>query len=180
MVSDALADRYARAAYAVAQAAGSVPAVRKELEAVAGLVTAGGAVRAALWHPLISPVEKLAALKKVAGTLTPSTERLLTVLFTRKRQGLIPLIARGVGRLADEAAGVTAVEFAAARDLTPKEQEHVRARLAKALGGEVRLAVRRDDALIGGARVTIGDRVYDGSVAARLRRIREALATHAD
>ncbi len=180
MAADALADRYARAAFAVAQAAGSVPAVRKELETVAGMVAAGGAVRAALWHPLISPADKLAVLKKIVGKFTPPTERLLQVLFTRKRQGLIPSIARGFGRLADGAAGITAVEFAAARDLTPKEQEHVRARLAKALGGEVHLAVRRDDALIGGASIRIGDRVYDGSVAARLRRIREALATHAD
>ncbi len=180
MASDALANRYARAAFSVAQAAGSVPAVREELDTAAELLSAGGAVRAALWHPLISPAEKRAALKKIIGTLAPVTERLLSVLFARKRQGLIPSIARGLGRLADEAAGITAVEFAAARDLTPKERERVRVRLAKALGGEVRLAVRRDDALIGGARIRIGDRVFDGSVAARLRTIREALATHAD
>ena len=58
------------------------------------------------------------------------------------------------------------------RDVRPDQIEYVR---AKALGKEVVAHHRSDPAMIGGLKLRFGDRLVDGSITTRLRRLRDQL-----
>lgn len=57
--------------------------------------------------------------------------------------------------------------------LTPEQQSGVAASLQKLYGNGLNLSFEVNPSLVGGLRVRVGSDVYDGSVAARLRRLEE-------
>jgi F-type H+-transporting ATPase subunit delta len=56
-------------------------------------------------------------------------------------------------------------------------QQLVRDRIKAALGKEAVVAAEIDPEMIGGIKLRIGDRLIDGSVATRLRRMRQSAAS---
>ena len=63
-----------------------------------------------------------------------------------------------------------------ATDLPATELDAIRAALARRFGREVQLSVAVDDALIGGAVISAGDVVIDGSLRGKLARLQSALS----
>jgi len=59
--------------------------------------------------------------------------------------------------------------------LAQEQEDKLREVIAKATGKNVRLTTSVDPALIGGAKLQIGDRVMDGSIATALEKMREEL-----
>ena len=72
-------------------------------------------------------------------------------------------------------AGRMHVEVTAATPLDDDQQERLRQRVAHKFDREPILSVRVDPELLGGLVVRVDDWVYDGSVRARLERIRNQL-----
>lgn len=67
-------------------------------------------------------------------------------------------------------------EAVSATPLGEAQLQALRAAIGKSLGLTVDLKTRVDESLLGGLRVTIGGRTYDGSVRTQLRALRERLA----
>jgi F-type H+-transporting ATPase subunit delta len=63
----------------------------------------------------------------------------------------------------------------AAQEIAPAQEKRLAAALKKRLGREVRMQMRIDETLIGGAIVRAGDLVIDGSLKGRLARLGSAL-----
>ena len=64
--------------------------------------------------------------------------------------------------------------------MAPIEEEQlasIRARIQSKLGLEPVLHCYTDESMIGGIKLRIGDRLIDGSLATRLRRIRQSILT---
>jgi F-type H+-transporting ATPase subunit delta len=59
--------------------------------------------------------------------------------------------------------------------LEPAVREEIAALLTRAMGRRVELDTQIDAGLVGGAVVTVDDRVYDGSLRTRLSRFRTQL-----
>jgi F-type H+-transporting ATPase subunit delta len=66
-------------------------------------------------------------------------------------------------------------DLASAVDLPEQTIQKIQAALSKKTGKEVRMEVRVDPALIGGAVTKIGDLVLDGSVRTQLMGLKESL-----
>ena len=66
-----------------------------------------------------------------------------------------------------------AAKIESAVQLTPEQQSGVASGLQKIYGNGLNLAFHVNPSLVGGLRVRVGSDVYDGSVAARLRRLEE-------
>ena len=62
-------------------------------------------------------------------------------------------------------------------ELTAAAREKIAARVAEAAGSRVELAARVDTDIIGGLVLRVGDVIVDGSVQARIRKLRRRLAT---
>ena len=90
--------------------------------------------------------------------------------------GALPSIAREYGRLWNAQRGVVEAEAVSASALDETEARGVSAAVSGALGKQVELRRRVDPRLMGGLLLRMEGRVYDGSVRARLRALRERLA----
>ncbi len=73
---------------------------------------------------------------------------------------------------------VVRAEVTAAAPLAPERAQALEEAFKRITGKRVLLEVRVDPAIIGGVVAKIGSRVYDGSIARQLERVRERLRTH--
>jgi F-type H+-transporting ATPase subunit delta len=171
------ARRYARALLAVALEQGSVDVLRKELRQAADLMAEHPDLLAALSHPAPAAERKQAIAREVIGRLGASQTllRLIELLITRGRLALLPDIEEAFSAAWNAQRGVLTAEAVTADTLTPAQTERLSAALAAASGGGVELKTAVDPRVLGGVRVTMGGRIYDGTVRGRLDTLRRHL-----
>lgn len=172
--SQAAARRYARALLDVALEQGAAAEVRKELEAAAALLEGNRELLAVLAHPAINAERKkkiVAAFWKQKGLVG----RLLELLVERDRILTLPALAETYVSLFNAHRNVVAAEAVSAAPLDEEQRAALRDAIGRASGMGVELETRLEPAVLGGVRVSMGGRVYDGTVRARLRALRERL-----
>ncbi|MBU6994952.1 F0F1 ATP synthase subunit delta [Ferrovum myxofaciens] len=112
----------------------------------------------------------------LSGTpLDSEAQNLLIILAENHRLGALPAIARQYEGLRHEHEGILDAQITSAYPLNEGQVQQLMSRLEKRIGKEVRVHVVVDSALLGGISITIGDRVIDGSVRARLEQMAVAL-----
>ncbi len=99
----------------------------------------------------------------------------LGVLARNDRLVLLRSVARRLRKLLWQREGVVEVLLTTAVAMDADELTALKETLAEALGATVVIQARVDRSLIGGARVQVGDKVFDASVARNLRLLRTAL-----
>ncbi len=157
--------------------AGEVDEVEDELFRFARILDGNLALRSALADPQ-APVttrrEVVDAL--LAGRVHDATLRLVGYVLSAGQQRDLVGTFEALAALAAEERGRRLAEVRSAVEIDDAERE----RLARALGRlverpvDVRVVI--DPAVVGGALVTVGDLVIDGTVRLRLERLRDALA----
>jgi F-type H+-transporting ATPase subunit delta len=120
--------------------------------------------------------EKAIATLCTEADLSDLVRRFLGVLVENRRMAALPAIARSFEALKDERLGIVAAEATTAVALSAGEQKRLRESLETLTGRAVRLAVRVDPGVLGGARTRIGSKVYDGTLKRQLAALRERLA----
>ncbi len=177
MTGNPLASRYARA---LAQALGTDEEFEQtadEIEALSKLLGTDTLVKAAFENPLIPRARRVALLEELSQTagLSPKTTRLLRLLETHGRLGLVAEMAEAFARIRDERRGVIEAELTTAvplEDSLSLEWERV---LGSVTGLQVRLKKEVDPGIIGGAVARIGSIVYDGSLRSQMAALRQRL-----
>jgi F-type H+-transporting ATPase subunit delta len=175
------ARQYARALLEVAGEQGDDEAlrIRGELRTLAALPGSHPGLRAALDAPgvtLAARARALGAIAEGAGA-SPLLPRLLGVLATHDHLSLLPVVAEVYGELVNAAQGIVPVEATGAVDLTEEQEGALVDALRTANGSEVELTRTVDPAVLGGLRVKMGGRTYDGTVGAQLAALRRSLAS---
>ena len=90
------------------------------------------------------------------------------LLVDKRRIELFDAIEDIYRSLSNEARGIVVADVTSAQELTSAQQEKIQKKLATVTGKEVTLRTHRDESLIGGVVVRIGDKRIDGSVKGRL------------
>jgi F-type H+-transporting ATPase subunit delta len=135
-------------------------------------------VRLALENPRLDTGRKIGlALSLMPDGMESTRLNFLKLLVLRRRSHLIKQIRQDFRALVDEAEGRTEVELTVAFELSAGERQKLEAVLSEKSGSEVRVDVRVDPGILGGAIVRQGDHVTDGSVRRRLQEMRQELAT---
>lgn len=171
------ARRYARALLEVALERKSADALRGELGQAAALLREHPDLSATLSHPAIAAERKQEIARGVFGRLGASEilVRLVDLLITRGRLELLPDIERAFSAAWNEQRGVLMAEAVTADALTEAQQERLSAALSTVSGRGVELTAAMDPRVLGGVRVTMGGRIYDGTVRGRLQSLRRHL-----
>ena len=101
---------------------------------------------------------------------------LLKVVVENGRLEAVPEIARQFRELKNQSEGVADAYIESAMPMTQAEVDDLVAGLGKRFPGlKLTPVVTINEALIGGVRVRVGDRVLDGSIQTRLAQMQEAL-----
>jgi len=164
-----IARPYAEAAFALARDANALPAWSSMLR-YASTVIADPRMAQALDNPRFTAGDKEALLLSVCGDKLDHLGRsFLRVLVEADRVALLPQIDALFDELKNEAEGVAKARIDSAFPLDDRQLAELRTTLEKRFGKRIEATVNVDPALIGGARITVGDTVIDASVAAQLQ-----------
>jgi F-type H+-transporting ATPase subunit delta len=100
---------------------------------------------------------------------------LMYVVVDKNREENIADIYSVFCALADEVRNIAYADVVSAYPLTEEQETALSAQLAKMSGKTVKLNVSVDASLLAGMVVTFGDKVYDGTVGARLAGMKNKL-----
>ncbi len=106
----------------------------------------------------------------------PEVLHFLLLLLEKERQDYLEAIYEALRELVDARNGVLEVAVRTAQELTAEQQQALTTALRQITGQQARLEITIEPELIGGMIMTIGDTVYDGSVAGQLRKLQEQLS----
>lgn len=163
-----IARPYAEAAFAIAREGNALPAWSQMLRLLAGVI-ADPKVAAALDNPRLNAGDKEALLLSLCGDRLDSAGRsFVRVLVEADRIGVVPQIAAQFETLKDAADGLARAQIDTAFPLSDAELGELKSALERRFGKKIETSVNVDPALIGGARITVGDTVVDGTIEAQL------------
>jgi F-type H+-transporting ATPase subunit delta len=163
-----IARPYAEAAFAVARDANALPAWSSMLR-LASAVVDDPAMARTLDNPKLTAKDKEALLLSVCGDrLDAAGRRFVGVLVEAERVALLPQIAALFDARRDDAEGVAKARIESAFPLSDAQTAELTAALEKRFGKKIEATVTVDPSLGGGARITVGDTVIDGTIEAQL------------
>ena len=163
-----IARPYAEAAFEIARDQNALP-VWSEMIRFAATIVSDPGMAAALDNPKLSAGDKESLLLSIAGDkLSADGRNFLRVLIEADRIALLPEIRTLFDLLKDEAENVAKATIESAFPLSDAQVIELTTALEKRFGKTIEATVIENRSLIGGARVTVGDSVIDGSVQAKL------------
>ena len=170
-----LARPYARAAFEVAHATGSLDAWSQAL-AFAAAVAADPRVVGLGNDPRVAPAQ-LVALHLPAGTAVDAPfGRFLNEVAEQRRLALLPEMAQIYETFKRESESQLLVKVTSAMALDAAQVEQMKASLKRRFKREIELETRVDASLLAGAVIDTGSEVIDGSARGRLAKLAGALA----
>jgi len=164
-----IARPYAEAAFQLARDHNALP-VWSQMLKLASDVVADPRIAEALDSPRLDAPAKESLLLSICGDgLNAEGRNFVRVLVEADRIALMPAIASLFETLKDDADGVAKATIETAFPLEGNELAELTAALERRFKRKVEAQVVVNRDLIGGARITVGDNVIDGTVQERLR-----------
>ena len=178
MPNETLARRYATAAFQLAQEADRVADVQRDLHAFTATLAASEPVRRFFRSPVVDRAEKTAIVADAFAKLDPIALHTILLLIRKRRENTVEEIATQFDVLERRARGAEVLRVTSARPIAKGELDALVQKLSAACHTKFDVTQSVDPSLIGGVRITMGDRAADGTVAGRLDDIARLLSTN--
>lgn len=170
-----IARPYADAAFGIARDGNALAKWSDMLKLAVG-IAADPRMADALENPKLDAPDKSSLFISIAGDAFDGGMRnFVRVLIDARRIELLPEIRELYEALRNEAEGVVQATIESAQALSEAEVGELTQAMATRLGKRVEATTRIEPALIGGARIAVGDTVIDGSVRGKLAQLRQSL-----
>jgi len=125
--------------------------------------------------PLDQKIKVLDGMAKIIG-LQPQTRNFLAVLIKQHRIQLLADVVKQFKTELNDRLGFAEAVVSSARELSPEERTYLEQEVSRMSGKSVKATYSTDSSLLGGAVVTMGSTVYDGSVRGKLARLKKQMA----
>jgi len=176
--TDAVSKTYARSLYELARGAGAekVKEIAEELTDIVELTRSDRAFGEFLQSPIIEKDRRRSSLQTIFGDrVTDLTLRFLLVLNDKGRLTHLESIVDAYESIVDAEHGRIEVDLWTAAPMGDEQLATVTERIGEALGKDPVVHAYTDESMMGGIKLRIGDQLIDGSLATRLRRLRQEL-----
>jgi len=172
-----VAERYASALLSIAVERECIDRFGRDMQAVSRVFEEHDELRAFLAH---AGIDKSVKKDVIRGIFEKEVSRevlnLLMLLVDKHRIGHFPGIAREYRILADREQNILNIEVWSSHPLEDAEIDRIKKKYTRIYGASgARVDMKIDNKLIGGLKIKIGDRIIDGTLAARLKSLREQL-----
>jgi F-type H+-transporting ATPase subunit delta len=159
-----------------------VDGYQDELSAVTQVYEAEDGLRAFLFNPRNSAPAIKAMLTNVLGeTVRPNILNFMLLLLDKGRMPLLPEIYREYVKRADEAQGILNITIMTAMPLDQQQMDKISETFRTIFhSASVKTSVQTDPSLLGGVKVRVGDKLYDGTLQGKLSRLQSVLAGRQD
>lgn len=172
-----VAGRYARSLFELADEAGALQTVEKDLADFEEMLAVSEDLQRLIDSPVFSADEQYKAINAVldrAG-IGGLTGNFLRVVAKNRRLFAVPQMIRAFRQIAAEARGEVAADVTSAHALTAAQEKELKAALKSAVGKDVAVRVTVDPSLLGGLIVKLGSRQIDTSLKTKLNSLKLAL-----
>ncbi len=178
MVEDRIGYRYAKSAFSLALEHQELEAVRDDMSMIHDLCHDSREFSNMLVSPIISGKKKLEVLELIFdGKFRTTMVPLLVQMIVQKgRESFLPNVTEAFLGMYDEAKGILRGVLTSASELSAATVEDVKAAMEKSTGKSFEMTTEVDPDLIGGFKLTVGDRLFDGSLSSSLRKLKQELA----
>jgi F-type H+-transporting ATPase subunit delta len=176
MANETLARRYATAVFSLAQDRKVVAKVGADLAALCDTIYADPLAAAFFTAPIVDRYRKERALTAVFdGKVDVVALHSMLLLVRKHRESLLRELVAQYRILERRSRGAEPLTVTTAKTLSSEELRAMVARLEKLYGKTFEVTQHVDADLIGGARITMGDRRIDGTIAGRLEELSRTL-----
>ena len=176
-IVDAVEQLAVQALYSVAASDGTLDNVEDELFRFGRIVDREPALLLALTDPAVPVANRLALVDTLLeGKATVTTLRLVHELVASPRGKTLGVNLDEYVRLAADRRNQLVAQVNVASPLSAEQTTRLASALESQLGRRVHLNVELDPELVGGMTITIGDTVFDGSIASRLADARRRIS----
>jgi F-type H+-transporting ATPase subunit delta len=175
--STVAARRYAKALYELAAESKQVDKVRGDLADLAKTFETSAELRALVENPAFTPDTKKKAIGAIAQRMGASAlvVSTLKLLVDRRRISAIGELSEAFATIAERRSGRVRAEIITATPLPDAYYAQLEKTLSEVTGRQVTIQKRTDPSIIGGVVARVGDTVFDGSIANRLKDLRMQL-----
>jgi F-type H+-transporting ATPase subunit delta len=171
--------RYARALAAViSDQKLNVVAAQGQLNDFVEMLEASTELREVLENPSLPEPQKLKVLDAIAAKSGMSTtvRNFIAVIAHHQRLHELRSMVEAYAMIADEESGLAEAEIVSAQPLDEKNRKLLEEKISTLTGQQhVHATYSEDATLLGGAVVTVGSTVYDGSIRAQLQQLKARL-----
>jgi F-type H+-transporting ATPase subunit delta len=178
MANETLARRYATAIFGLAKDADVISRVHDDLHVVKTVLDSDAEIRRFFRSPVIDRKDKAGVVERSFGGLHEISLHTVLLLVRKRRESIFDEIIVQYDLLEERNRGASPLRIESARELDPGELRDLVERLGRRYGTTFDVTQTVDPALIGGVRITLGDKQIDGSVAGRLDELARMLSTN--
>jgi F-type H+-transporting ATPase subunit delta len=176
MSNSMVAKRYALALFQIAKEQQVLDEIEADIRVVKEVVQYNPELKAVLKSAKLSIESKKAIISASFTTVNGYLLNTLLILIDRHREDEIIHVADDFIELADSEIGIAEAKVYSIRPLTEVERDLLSATFAAKIGKKsLRIENIIDSNLLGGVRLRIGNRIYDGSLSGKLERLQRKL-----
>ena len=163
-----VARRYATALLDLAKERGDTEAVGRDLRAASSAIAGDDDTRRFFTSPVVNRQKKLETFEKALAGFDEIARNVALLLIKKRREALLDSIVAEYETLALAERGSERLQISSARALPQSELEAILERLSRHFKKEFEVHQNVDPALLGGVRITLGDRRIDATISGRL------------
>jgi F-type H+-transporting ATPase subunit delta len=176
MKDHVVAQKYAHALFAEAQAKNELLACQQGLEEFIRVARLRGSLNQILAHPMISADEKKRMIHSALGEYaTPLLERFLYLLIKKQRLDLLFVVGQEFQAEVDRFQNIQSLRVRSAFPMSDLQQKELQVKLEAWLKSKVRMDVQVEPQLIGGLVIQTRDFVLDQSLKGQLKKLEKQL-----
>jgi F-type H+-transporting ATPase subunit delta len=169
--------RYAMALFDLADETGALDAVRADLMSLKSAWGESADLRRLATSPVIAADDQFRGLSAIAdkAKFHATTKKFLGLLAQNGRARDLPAVIVGFDALYAKKAGVVAAEVVSAAPLSAAQMKSIQSTLRASLGKDPEMSARVDPSILGGVKVKVGSKLFDGSLKTKLDQMKYAL-----
>lgn len=152
-------------------------AVRADLLSLKGAWVESADLRRLATSPVISADDQFKGLTAIAdkAKFNATTKKFLGLLARNGRARDLTAVIAGFEALYAKKTGVVAAEVTSALPLTAAQLKSIQSALRASLGKDPEMSARVDPSILGGLKVKVGSKLFDGSLKTKLDQMKFAL-----
>jgi F-type H+-transporting ATPase subunit delta len=171
----AIAVRYSKALFALAEEKGILEEVQKDIALINSVCETELEFKRFLDFPVIASTKKYEVLSMIfADKVNKDTLEFLKLIAKNRRESFLPIITRDFQNLYKTSKGIKTVTFTSVSEINDSVRKDIREILRNKYGASIEIVEKTNSELIGGFVLRIDDDQFDGSVANQLENIKRS------
>jgi F-type H+-transporting ATPase subunit delta len=165
----AIAVRYSKAMFALAEERGILDNIQKDFELIKSVYEVEPEFKRMLQFPVLASAKKIEIFNILfSGKVNKLSIEFLILLAQKRRESYLYLIILDFQKLYKEKKGIKTISFTSVVKISESDRKAIREIMNKKYGTNIDIIEQTDERLIGGFVLRIDDEQYDASVSKHL------------